>query len=274
MNLEAQAKKAAISFRREHRLGLQPLDDLVALIEQTTGHDVAIIDADPDEHGLTMHDPDREVTFIGIARTPHPMRQRSTLAHELAHVLFEDWNSQTEFGSRSPQEIRADAFARHLLLPEDGLRELLGNRKSLSTADLSAVVQSFLVSPAIAAIALCECQYIDVSIKKQWMAINTLQLATQFGWKDQYESLQDGSNRSRAPQHLLARAISGYREGVVTAQAIATLKGDSVENAVEELSKAGITPSPLEIPRVSAADLPPVTVDLSCLDIDQPENPT
>jgi len=196
------------------------------------------------------------------------MRQRSTLAHELAHVLFEDWNSQTEFGSRSPQEIRADAFARHLLLPEDGLRELLGNRKSLSTADLSAVVQSFLVSPAIAAIALCECQYIDVSIKKQWMAINTLQLATQFGWKDQYESLQDGSNRSRAPQHLLARAISGYREGVVTAQAIATLKGGSVENAVEELSKAGITPSPLEIPRVSAADLPPVTVDLSCLDID------
>lgn len=236
---------------------------------------MAIIDADPDEHGLTMHDPDREVTFIGIARTPHPMRQRSTLAHELAHVLFEDWNSQTEFGSRSPQEIRADAFARHLLLPEDGLRELLGNRKSLSTADLSAVVQSFLVSPAIAAIALCECQYIDVSIKKQWMAINTLQLATQFGWKDQYESLQDGSNRSRAPQHLLARAISGYREGVVTAQAIATLKGGgSVENAVEELSKAGITPSPLEIPRVSAADLPPVTVDLSCLDIDQPENPT
>ena len=234
---------------------------------------MAIIDADPDEHGLTMHDPDREVTF-GIARPPHPMRQRSTLAHELAHVLFEDWNSQTEFGSRSPQEIRADAFAHHLLLPEDGLRELLGNRKSLSTADLSAVVQSSLVSPAIAAIALCECQYIDVSIKKQWMAINTLQLAMQFGWKDQYESLQDGSNRSRAPQHLLARAISGYREGVVTAQAIATLKGDSVENAVEELSKAGITPSPLEIPRVSAADLPPVTVDLSCLDIDQPENPT
>ena len=143
MNLEAQAKKAAISFRRKHRRGLQPLGDLVALIEQTTGHDVAIIDADPDEHGLTMHDPDREVTFIGIARTPHPMRQRSTLAHELAHVLFEDWNSQTEFGSRSPQEIRADAFARHLLLPEDGLRELLGNRKSLSTADLSAVVQRF-----------------------------------------------------------------------------------------------------------------------------------
>ena len=82
MDLEAQAKKAAISFRREHRLGLQPLGDLVALIEQTTGHDV---------------------TFIGIARTPHPMQQRSTLAHELAHVLFEDWNSQTEFGFRSPQ---------------------------------------------------------------------------------------------------------------------------------------------------------------------------
>lgn len=67
---------------------------------------MAIIDADPDEHGLTMHDPDREVTFIGITRTPHPMQQHSTLAHELAHVLFKDWNSQTEFGSRSPQDTR------------------------------------------------------------------------------------------------------------------------------------------------------------------------
>jgi Zn-dependent peptidase ImmA (M78 family) len=55
-----------------HRLGVQPMDDLA-------------------EHGLTMRDPRRNAVFIGVARTRNPMRQRSTLAHELGHVLFEDW---------------------------------------------------------------------------------------------------------------------------------------------------------------------------------------
>lgn len=88
---EQQAERAAEEFRQAHHLGVQPLGDLVALIEQTTGHDVAVLDASADSHGLTMRDPMRDRTFIGVARTPHPMRQRSTLAHELAHVVFGDW---------------------------------------------------------------------------------------------------------------------------------------------------------------------------------------
>jgi Zn-dependent peptidase ImmA (M78 family) len=61
------------------------------VIEQATGIDVAVLDVGPDEHGLTMRDPGRDAVFIGVARTRNPMRQRSTLAHELGHVLFEDW---------------------------------------------------------------------------------------------------------------------------------------------------------------------------------------
>ena len=77
---EQQARVAAGEFRRMHRLGLQPLGDLVALIEQTTGYEVAVLDADYGEHGLTMRDPVRDATFIGVARSRTPMRQRSTLA--------------------------------------------------------------------------------------------------------------------------------------------------------------------------------------------------
>jgi Zn-dependent peptidase ImmA (M78 family) len=266
MTPEHQGKEAAAAFRDKHRLGAQPLGDLVALIEQTTGHDVAVLDAGPDEHGLTMRDPVRRVTFIGVARTRNPMRQRSTLAHELAHAHFGDWNDGKDLCARSPEEIRADAFARHLLVPGEGLEGFLGRRRPLSEADLSAVVQRFLVSPAIAAIALQDCGYIDAPTKKQWMALSTRGLATRFGWIDQYQSLQDDSDRTRSPQRLLTRAVRGYREGVVTGQTIATLRGISTEGAVAALEEAGIVPREPAIPWMTAAELPPVSVDLSDLE--------
>lgn len=107
MNAEADGRTAAARFRREHRLGVQPLGDLVAIIEQATGIDVAILDAGPDEHGLTMRDPARDTVFIGVARTRNPMRQRSTLAHELGHVLFGDWadSDAGTWSDRSPAEF-------------------------------------------------------------------------------------------------------------------------------------------------------------------------
>lgn len=273
MTSEQQGKDAATRFRNEHRLGIQPLGDLVALIEQTTGHDVAILSAGPNEHGLTMRDPVRDVAFIGVARTRNPMRQRSTLAHELGHVLFADWDSTENLSKRSPQEIRADAFARNLLAPQEGLKAFLGERSNITEADLSAVVQWFLVSPAVAAISLHDGGFINSSTKQEWMGIFTPQIATRFGWADQYASLQEDSDRTRSPQRLLARAINGYSEGVVSAQTVATLRGLSVDEVTKELTDAGVTPRTHQPPWLTAAELPVVDVDLSGLDED-PESAT
>lgn len=272
MTPELEGKEAATAFRHQHRLGVQPLGDLVALIEQTTGHDVAVLDADPDEHGLTVCDPERGVTFIGVARTRNAMRQRSTLAHELAHVMFDDRSDGRNFSDRSPEEMRADAFARNLLVPENGLKDVLRNRESLSEADLSKVVQWFVVSPAIATIAIHACGYIDATVKREWMKCTTFQLATRFGWSDQYQSLRNESDRTRSPQQLLARAISGYKEGVVSVQALATLRGMSAQVVGEELVEAGIVPHTPSMPWVTAADLPPVAVDLSDLETEPPRD--
>jgi Zn-dependent peptidase ImmA (M78 family) len=245
VNAEAEGRATAERFRQEYHLGVQPLGDLVAIIEQTTGVDVAVLDVGPNEHGLTMRDPARGTVFIGVARTRTPMRQRSTLAHELGHVLFEDWtpNNAADWSERSPTEIRADAFARHLIIPLDGLREFLQSRATVTLADLSAVVQRFLVSPAIAAIALRQAGYLDDVTKSEWMSVSTPRLAGRFGWSDQYHALQADSDRRRAPQRLLARAIRGYAEGVLSAQTIATLRGIPVEVAEAELREAGIEPS-------------------------------
>lgn len=265
MSSEQAGKQAAADFRLEHGLGLQPLGDLVAIIEQATGIDVAVLDADREQHGLTMRDPKSGITSIGVARTRYPMRQRSTLAHELAHVIFGDWKGDQDFSARSPEEIRADAFARHLLIPEEALAAHLGQRESFCEADLSAVVQWFLVSPTMAAINLNRSGYIDAPTKEAWMDLPTPTLAARHGWSDHYRSLQEDSDRTRPPRRLLARAISGYAEGVVSAQTIATLRGIGANEVEAELADADIFPILPESTSMSASDLSPVKVDLSDL---------
>lgn len=261
---DQQAKAAAEAFREQHRLGVQPLGDLVALIEQTTGHDVAVLDAPPDSHGLTMRDPVRDRTFIGVARTRRPMRQRSTLAHELAHVVFGDWTE--DLAARSPEEIRADSFARHLLIPRAGLATFAGEGTRAEMSTLSDVVQRFLVSPAMAAIAMKGAGMIDSDTCDSWRALTTPHLATRFGWTDHYATLQADSDRIRAPQGLVTRAIAGYAAGVVSVQAVATLRGVSVMTVQEELAEAGIEPERPVPQEYELRELPEVTMDLSDLD--------
>src|SRR5262245_2161548 len=273
MNPEAEGQAAAEQFRTEHRLGVQPLGDLVAIIEQATGIDVAVLDVGPDEHGLTMRDPHRDAVFIGVARTRHPMRQRSSLAHELGHVLFEDWIDQRSgnWSARTRTEMRADVFARHLLVPREGLKQFLADRDPFSLSTLSAIVQRFLVSPPMAAIALYQSGYIDSTTKDEWREWSTPLLAVRFGWSDQYHVLQADSDQRRAPQRLLPRAINGYIEGVLPAQAIATLRGIPLEDAEAELAAAGIVAQQRVIPWADADDLPVVDIDLS--DLDDAGNP-
>ena len=70
---------------------------------------------------MTMRAAERETVFIAVACTENPMRQRSTLAPELGHVLFDDIGVPVE----AQIESRAAAFARHLLLPLKGLSEVV-----------------------------------------------------------------------------------------------------------------------------------------------------
>ncbi len=269
MEPESEGRSRAAEFRSTYHLGDQPLGDLITLVEQTVKCDVAVLNTTgQDEHGLSMRDPDRGVVFIGIARTRNPMRQRSTLAHELAHVLFEDWDGSQgdELGTRSLQEVRADTFARHLLVPETGVKNFIGSGRVLTETDLSNIVQRFLVSPAMAAIALYNCGYISETRKSRWKGLSTAQVANRHGWIDQYESMQRESDRSRPPQQLLARAVVGYEEGVLSAQVVATLRGITLDEAEHYLSDIGRSRREPPIPRMAAEDLPPVDVDLSGLD--------
>lgn len=102
-------------------------------------------------------DPNRGVTVLAASATPHAVRLRSTLAHELGHHIFND-PTPAVWSENTPEERRATEFARHLLIPQEGLIDLLGAPGTIEVTDavLSKVVERFAVSPGMAAIQLRE----------------------------------------------------------------------------------------------------------------------
>lgn len=269
---ELDGKTAAEKFRRRFSLGAQPIGDLIDLVERKMGVDIAVVSAKQGEHGLVMHDPSSGATFMAVAATPHAMRQRSSLAHELAHLLFEDYSKKAnaELSERTLEEQRADCFARHLLVPEQGVLEFLDHQKanakgsahgSVSFDDFAVLVQRFTVSPSMMAIVLSNLELIDNDTKREWMRWSTRALATKFGWLERYQIMQFASQQRRAPQRLLARAVSAYELGLLTAQDTATLRGISEKQVLKEFEESGIFPQEPEVEVVSADKLPSVSID-------------
>jgi Zn-dependent peptidase ImmA (M78 family) len=279
---EQEAREAAGRFRAENGLGVAPVSDLVALIEQTMRVDVTVLPIEEDdEHGLTMVDPNRGVTIVAVPTSEHPMRWRSNLAHELAHLVFED-HQAGKAGALSRDglvERRAQSFARHLLIPADGIRHVLARatpslgalaqRDPLPMRVLSDLTQRFQVSPQVAAIQLRDMDLITQSTCDEWSAQTTPSVAARFGWVDQYTALQGESRQHRAPQRLLARAVAGYIAGLVSLEAVASVRGVAPEALAAEFRLAGIEPSVASTVANDDDGLPAVPaseVDLSWLD--------
>lgn len=198
------------------------------LVHVAEGVDVISMHADEAEHGLSMTDPTSGRAAIAVATTPHPMRQRSSIAHELGHLLAGDLERDDPLtpGERSPEEIRADAFARHLLLPLAGVRRHFSDLQGeVSLQDLSDLVQEFEVSPRLATIQLRTLKLIDSDTCDSWGVLSAAHLAARFGWLNQYRSLASDSAQPRAPQSLMARAVEGYRRHVVGLTELATWYG-------------------------------------------------
>lgn len=258
---EQWARDAATAFRVEQSLGILPIKDVFELVHLAIGIDVFSIEAAEEEHGLTMLDPATGRRVIVVATTPNPMRQRSSVAHELGHLLRGDLDSigQLAPGERSPAEICADAFARHLLLPIEAVRHRLPGRARVTVNDLSDLVQEFEVSPVIAAIQLRSARRVAADAFEEWKALSSRHLAAQFGWLSQYDSLVESSLKPRAPQLLMRRAVTGYQAGVLGIAELSAWYGQTADSLREELGEP-LEPAGLDRASASRDRLPPFPV--------------
>lgn len=126
---QAQGRALAELVRRGLDLGGDALGDLPQLFEQHFGVDVALSPLGTGVDGLCVHSGG---SALLLASSSFPEGHlRFTLAHELGHHLLSDPRELIEEGERemfadTHLERRVNAFAGHLLMPELGIRSMLG----------------------------------------------------------------------------------------------------------------------------------------------------
>lgn len=216
---EARAQAAAEEVRAELALGTAPIGDVFDFLHRLDGIDAMSINAAGHEHGLTA--PVLDGHLIIVAASDRPMRMRSSAMHELGHVRLghlTDESADLDPGYRTDEEIQADSFARHLLLP---LGEV--NRRCADQRDqraplevLSDLSQDYGVSPAIAAIQMRDAGYITSADASDYMRWSTPGIAAAYGWAGQYAAMQEASRTPRAPQRLTRKIVQGFDRGLVT----------------------------------------------------------
>ncbi len=248
---ESIGRMAAERFRTQHSLGTAPIANMARLIEHTVDIGVAYVRSSVPGHGMTMSLDGR--CLIAVGCTEHPMRLRSTLAHELGHLQLGTVNRDAaarNWAERCPEEIQADAFARHLLVPMSAVTERVKGQEARQST-LSDLVQTYLASPSIVAIQMRDAGLIDAETCKEWSALASGTLAARFGWHADYQALVEQSSKPRGPQGLMARVMEGYRRGVVTSAAVARLNGDPCATETKAaLAQDGITSG--EAPEIAA----------------------
>lgn len=250
LSREQQAKELAQRVRAALHLGSAPVADVDELIEQLTGVDTAVLQLPKTTDGFTATDPERETTLIAVRACDVPERQRFSFAHELGHLLWNDGAQVHELDDgRTPGERRCDAFARHLLAPEEGINTWLSAARlsengSLSERTVALLARHFRVSFVVILIQLELMSLITEAQKKELRGPTGAQLAQRYGWGPAYKQEQQAAEAVRAPRRILERAVEAYRRNMIGVRALAMLEGRRPEEVEAGLREAGIVPNP------------------------------
>ena len=153
--------------RERLRLGLEPIDSLRGLAEERLGIPIIQVKLPTVIAGATVSaHGQRGIVLNTAGRNSNVWIRRTTLAHELAHILFdpEDRLSSVrvdsydevarnaEHGDLSPDvvEQRANAFAVEFLAPTAAVKALVPSPREVSAASIEAVMSAFGIGRAAA----------------------------------------------------------------------------------------------------------------------------
>lgn len=162
-SVDAQAEEIAVAERELLELGMEPAEDLLEALDER-GIKVLRRDRGPESpETLTgaFHYPGAHGPAILVGAAEKSPDAVFILAHEYAHLVMDvnpyasrfcRWRRRDlENSSHSPEEVRADRFARALLLPEGLVRECCGHVSAGEhTADeIARSAEVFDVSAAV-----------------------------------------------------------------------------------------------------------------------------
>jgi Zn-dependent peptidase ImmA (M78 family) len=244
-------KETAQRVRDGLGLGEEPITDLVELVERL-GFPVGFQPLPADVHGLTARDeregaPSRAI----IVSTCGPWTmQRFTLAHEMCHALYDDEGQVIVDRVDVPEvlpELRAESFARYLLLPVQALAvEVRQGRKAGMSWDVLTArlmirwgVSRLAVLRAIVSDGLAD--EADLASVRDSLIDDLMAKA---GLTEQWRDLSAGQKEASGSPWLVDRAVEAYGNGLVGVHVVAELLGQDAETTERQLADEGWTAPP------------------------------
>jgi Zn-dependent peptidase ImmA (M78 family)/DNA-binding XRE family transcriptional regulator len=224
-----QGRLLAEKVREDLNLGDHELGDLAGLIERSFGVDVALSPLGTQADGLCVH---LEDAALIVASTDYPEGHvRFTLAHELGHHLLGDPRDVIDevesdmFAGNSLQERRVNAFAAHLLMPEQGLRESLKwlTGSSVTERSLVALMDRFGVSLAALIYQLVDLRLITFEQGQELRKLRVGDLVARNADVAPSGAGTQVRRTVRAPERLLGCAVQAAREEKIGLSVVATL---------------------------------------------------
>ena len=240
-------KISAQRVRDGMRLGEEPVPDLVGLTEEL-GFPVAFRRLPDGMHGLNVQDA-REGTvtrLIIVSTSSGPWtQQRYTLAHELCHALYDDAGQVIVDCVEVPDilpELRAEAFARHLLLPERALRREVTQARRAGVP-WPALTASLMVRWGMSREAVLRALegdgLADAAAIADVRSRTVASLMAEAGLTGRWQELSEGESEPSGSPWLVSRALEAYRLGWVGSRVVADLLGQDIEETRRELAARG-----------------------------------
>lgn len=208
----------------------QPVRSGLALvIEEVFGIDVAVQELGDGFDGLAVGS--EHARLILVDASTIAARQRFTMAHELGHLLasddqqiHKDRDIYSDESRRGESEMRANAFAAALLMPELELREWLSGRQ-LDLDTFCELATEFEVSPSALAYRLENLRIIDVGTREQLRLIRGKEAARRAGRSEVFAQAAADAMTLKAPRSLLRDTFAAFEDGKTTLRPYAQLLG-------------------------------------------------
>ena len=219
------------------------------MTEDVFGADVAIVALDAGFDGLAASSDEAKLIVLGTSQIP--ARQRFTLAHELGHLLAGDDQGvhldrdvYDKAQAKDPSEMRANSFASAFLMPQDILREAVG-QDGLTEQGFAALACDLKVTPLALAFRLKELRLIDSGTCDRYKSLSAAKAATITGRGEELARRVALANTPRPPGLLVRDAYAAYETGATTLRPYANLLGvdvDELRQALEsEHGAAGVS---------------------------------
>jgi transcriptional regulator with XRE-family HTH domain len=225
-------------------LGRAPIADLAALCERHFGLSVLLWPIGTSVSGLCAHGDGVALSLVSTSFPPG--HQRFTTAHELAHHILEDPREiiieSDLLAIGTPGEKRANAFAAALLMPADGLREVVADRP-IDAAVLAELMREFMVSywALLYRLADRSVRLLTPALRDAWLERTATSVLREAGDIDPAE-LTSPDQGKRVPARLWQAAQHGYESGRVGIGVLSALLDEDAEDLFARLADEAVRP--------------------------------